>query len=241
MCNLYKVDTNLRRIARDLQARIVFEFDCREIIAPRGISPGITLAGQDGRLLQPMQFGLAPIGCKTPTHEKYALNNARVEEIHKWPWDLPFKRSRCVVPLLAFREPCYWGGPEGQEAYFHAADMQPLFVASIYNLWQSPDGGQQIVTMSFLMRPACRYVMENGHHRQPFLLEPDGIDEWMSGGERSVKDSMEILRTHVAEPELMHTVDRQMADSWQRRKKMRLKKRDTQLEEIERTRRPIGI
>jgi hypothetical protein len=48
--------------------------------------------------------------------------------------------------------------------------------------------------MTFLMRPACKYVMDHGHHRQPFFIEEAGLDAWMEPGKRDPKEFLAILR-----------------------------------------------
>jgi putative SOS response-associated peptidase YedK len=74
-------------------------------------------------------------------------------------------------------------------------------VASLYSVWTSSDG-EDLVTMSFLLRPASEYVMEHGHHRQPFFIEEAGFDAWMEPGKREAKDSLAILRECAREPPL---------------------------------------
>ena len=58
---------------------------------------------------------------------------------------------------------------------------------------------QNFYSMAFLMRPASKYVMENGHQRQPFFIEEAGYDAWMEPGERDPKESLAILREYVYE------------------------------------------
>jgi hypothetical protein len=69
--------------------------------------------------------------------------------------------------LSEFREPCYWGETAGSEVYFKAEDGDYLGVAGLYNVWKS-QGTEKFYSMTFLMRPPSTYVMEHGHHRQPF-------------------------------------------------------------------------
>ena len=105
-----------------------------------------------------------------PFDRKWPNNNARIEKYNSWPWKLPFQEHRCVLPLSEFREPCYWGETAGSEVYFKAESGEYLGVAGLYNVWKS-QGTEKFYTMTFLMRPASKYVMEHGHHRQPFFIE----------------------------------------------------------------------
>jgi hypothetical protein len=86
--------------------------------------------------------------------------------------------------------------------------------------------------MTFLMRPACKYVMDRGHHRQPFSIAEDGFDKWMKPGKRDVEESLAILREFADERPLEYRTERQMAASWKSRQKVRLADRDQQLTAI---------
>lgn len=233
MCNRFEVDTDRAALALTLNAQLPLPFDWEPAIYPRQAAPGLLLNADGGRELVPMQFGLAPPGSKTPSDPKRTLNNTRVESIGKWPWKTSFRRSRCIVPLTSFREPCYWGETAGTEIDLKPADEELLGVAAIYNIWQSADKSQEIVTMSLLMRPASAYVMEHGHHRMPFFLERDGFDPWMKLGDRDADDSKNILRQFALEPNLEYSVARHMAESWTKRRSAKLKLRDEQLLAIE--------
>jgi putative SOS response-associated peptidase YedK len=120
-----------------------------------------------------------------------------------------------------------------------AADANHLGVASLYSIWKGPNG-EDLLTMSFLLRPASEYVMDHGHHRQPYFIEEAGFDAWMAPGTRDAKDSLAVLREHADEPPLEYKVARQMAASWKSRQKARLSERDKQLAAIEETG-PLGV
>jgi putative SOS response-associated peptidase YedK len=234
MCNRYRIRDEATEMARRFKAHLTSSFDSPTEILPGYIAPGL-LRNLDGeRELVPMQFGLAKIGADESIDKKFPNNNARIEKFDKWPWKLPFKSHRCILPVSEFREPCYWGPTAGTEVYFKPLDGEYLGVAGIYNIWKTI-GDQPFYTMSFLMRPASEYVMENGHQRQPFFLEPDGYDAWMEPGERDPKDSLAILRKYAYERPFEYETAREMAASWKSRQKARLTDRDEQLEDIGKT------
>ena len=70
--------------------------------------------------------------------------------------------------------------------------------------------------------------------------EGDGIESWISGGERSIDDSRSVLQTIAFEPDLEHRVAVAMKPAWKSRAKANIKKRDEQLAEVEKTG-PLGI
>lgn len=240
MCNRYNIRGSNKELVEFFQATmpIDFAFPADDIL-PGYIAPGV-LRNLDGeRELVPMQFGLAKMGASEPFDRKWPNNNARIEKIDGWPWKIPIKAHRCILPVSEFREPCYWGTPAGTEVYFKPIDGQYLGVAGIYNIWKT-QGAENFYSMAFLMRPASEYVMENGHQRQPFFIEESGYDAWMEPGERDAKDSLAILRDHVYERPFTYELAREMATSWKSRQKARIADRDQQLEDIGETG-PLGF
>lgn len=232
MCNRYNLRTNLRKIADAYDAHLVCDVDAQSDFLPRGMVPGVRLVDGE-RQLAPMQFSFSPPGCPSPSDPKRALNNARIESVGKWPWKDAFRTSRCIVPIYEFREPCYWGPTEGTEVYFHRADCQLLHSAAIYRVWQSPDKATEIVTMALLMRPASDYIMRHGHHRQPLFISAGGFDEWLSDQTLATENALALLREIADEPDFAHTHARDMAESWTKRRKAKLKDRDEQLAALE--------
>ena len=122
----------------------------------------------------------------------------------------------------------------------------PLFAAAIFTWYreEATDDTQEEAppnfTMSLIMRPALPTVMEHGHHRSPFFLSRNGIEEWIERDSRPLQDSLAILKQHAFEPELSATVARQMAPTWTKRQSGNVAKRDEQLTAIEETG-PLGI
>lgn len=233
-CNRYSIKGSPAEIAEHFRATLIpssFVLTSEDVL-PGQIAPGLLLNRDGERELVPMQFGLAKAGAKVLFDRKWPNNNARVEKYDQWPWKVPFQQHRCVVPLSEFREPCYWGDPAGAEVYFRPVDGDYLGVAGLYSVW-SGTGGDDLVTMTFLLRPASEYVMEHGHHRQPFFIHEAGFDTWMEPGNRDAKESLAVLREFVHEPPLEYEVARQMAASWKSRQASRLAERDKQLAAIE--------
>lgn len=231
MCNRFEVNTDSVSLAYALGAQLLFDGQFwGEEVFPMTATPAM-LHGVDGaRELHAMQFGFG-----APDRGGATFNNARIENIGKWPWKDAFARHRCIVPITSFREPCYWGTPAGKEVNFYRTDDKPLLAAAgIYSVWVSPDKQQTKLLMSLLMRPAMPYVLDNGHHRSPFFLSPDGFDDWLGGGKRRPKESLEVLKEYAEEPELAYHVAREMGPTWKKRQPGRVRKRDEQLEAIER-------
>jgi len=239
MCNRFNLKTNLATLGDLFDAMLSQRFEIAEDVFPNQPTPVIAINRDRRRELLPMRFGLIPFG-KAPSTQKRALTNARVENLNKWPWRSSIKSHRCVVPMDGFREPCYWGQTAGTEVDFSAQDGRPMLAAGIYS-WFEVDGDdgdpdlptRPTLTMSLIMRPALPIVMRHGHHRSPFFLSEDGIDDWMSRDSRSLDESWSILKTHAIVPELTATVAREMAPAWTKRQAEHLAKRDEQLAAID--------
>jgi putative SOS response-associated peptidase YedK len=234
MCNQYNVKTNLSNLATELDAQIAFQFECSDEVFPGAVSP-VLAVNRDGQSeLRPMKFGFGSIRTTGPP-----LNNARVESIEKWTWKKSFQRYRCVVPMDAFREPCYWGPEAGKELTFSDKKGSSLLAAAIFSFAKSGDG-QSVCCMSLVMRPAVPYVMAHGHHRSPFFLRRDALETWMDRQPRSIEQVRGVLRHAAHHPDLGHRVARQMAESWTKRKAAKLDQRDKQIAAVEASG-PLGL
>ena len=240
MCNRFNIKGSHNDVA-EFYAATLRPFDMKQgDIFPGGIAPGLLLDEDRKRIIEPMQFGLAKPKSNTPFDRRYPNNNARVEKCDKWPWADAFKKRRCIVPLSAMHESCWWGETAGTKVYFRPTETDYLAVASIYSIWKNPENGEQLSTMSFLMRPASQFIMDHGHHRQPFFLQEAGIDEWMRPGEHSLDSLKTTLRTHAIDPQFNIEIESELK-SFAKNAKSREKKREEQQAAIADTGMPLGI
>lgn len=245
MCNRFNIKTDLAQLARSLGAAMTRQLQFAEDVFPGKPAPAIAINRNGAMEILPMAFGLVPFG-KTPESQRRPLTNARVENLEKWPWKSAIRSHRCIVPMTGFREPCYWGETAGTEVDFTVTEDPPLFAAGIFT-WHDcdqPEESQEKAppnfTMSLIMRPALPTVMDHGHHRSPFFLSSDGIQEWIERRSRPLQDSLTVLKQHSVEPHLSVTVARQMASAWKKRQSGNIAKRDEQLAAIDETG-PLGI
>ncbi|PHQ31564.1 SOS response-associated peptidase [Rhodopirellula bahusiensis] len=245
MCNRFNLKTDLAQLARSLDAVPPKQMEFSDDIFPGKPAPAVAVNRSGGKEILPMAFGLVPFG-KTPESQRRPLTNARVENLEKWPWKSAVKSHRCVVPMTGFREPCYWGETAGTEVDFAAVQDSPMFAAAIFTWYrpetsdESQDDSPANFTMSLIMRPALPTVMKHGHHRSPFFLSTDGIDDWITRDSRPLEESLVVLKQLAFEPDLSVTVARQMAPAWTKRQSSNVAKRDEQLAAIEESG-PLGI
>lgn len=249
MCNRFNLRTNLATLTDWFAAMLSADFETSVDVFPNQPTPVLAINREGRRECLPMRFGLIPFG-KSPDQQKRPLTNARVENLDKWPWKSSIKSYRCVVPMTGFREPCYWGETAGTEVDFNVKDDRPMLAAAIYT-WVPTEQGNgssepiqpksaPVFSMSLIMRPALPIVMEHGHHRSPFFLSEDGVDEWMQRESRPLSNSLDILREHAIEPNLTTRIAREMAAAWVKRQSGQIAKRDQQVAAVEQTG-PLGL
>lgn len=150
-------------------------------VAP-GTSPAILRVDKNGiREMVRGSWGLVPFWVKKPESFKPFIN-ARAETVTEKPsFRSAIKHGRCVVPVDGFYE---WapGTPHKIPVYFTAPDGGPLFLAGI-----SESGKRD--TFAILTREA-EGPMLPVHDRQPVILNPEKILDWLSPDEKK-KDELE--------------------------------------------------
>ena len=230
VCNLYNVRANPEAIQHWAKADYEKDLQWPEKIPVRKFGPGVYLNDDENREVVMMRFSLIPVGAKSVDQYKPAYNNARVESLDKWPWKMSVNR-RCILPLTSFQEPCYWGPTAGHQVEFFSPDEDILGVAGLYHEFE--DGDETIKTMTFIMRPASEYIMEHGHQRQPFLLNPEGFDDWLSHEKLGAQKTKQLLAKWAFEPNLDYHDLGEMKSGWKSRQKKALEKREAETDNIE--------
>lgn len=234
MCNIYTINSNLSEIADWGRASLFPDYDWDSqspTVGVRQTGPGIWQNLDGEREIVPMQFALIPPWARTAAMKKPPFyNNARIENIDNKVWK-PFMQShRCIVPLNLFREPTYWGPVPGHMVEFHSLQDLCLGVAGIYHHFQR--GDDDVISMTFLMKPAAEFVMQHGHQRQPIFLHPDGFDDWLGGGERPIEESKKVIANWNYDPELELIDLGEMKTGWEKRQPKAIEKREQEEDAI---------
>jgi putative SOS response-associated peptidase YedK len=118
----------------------------------------------------------------------YKQINARAETLANKPaWRSAYRKRRCVVVADGFYE---WRGPKHarEPMWFHSAEGGLLWLAGLYESWQSPETGELRTTFTLITTAANR-VVELVHQRMPVIVAESQIDQWISGPEHA-----ELLR-----------------------------------------------
>ena len=190
-------------------------------LTPRyNLSPGqdaaVIRAGDDGRRLDALLWGLIPSWAKDPAIAN-KLINARVETAAEKPsFRSSWRSRRCLVPASGYYE---WtsAGKIRQPWLFRRKDEAPLFLAGLWESWRVTEqaslqgrfagleAGERVETFTIVTTQANEDVKEI-HHRMPVLLRPDQFDAWLTGASgapaaaQSGQLTMQPVSTRVNNP-----------------------------------------
>jgi putative SOS response-associated peptidase YedK len=148
----------------------------------------VAWAGEGGRELVPMRWGLVPSWWKKPLNELPSTFNARAETVAEKPmFRSAFKSRRCIIPASGFYE---WTGAKGAKTphYFTSPSGDPLAFAGLWETWQDPEAGETVLSATIIVGAATKW-MSRFHDRMPVLLERTDFDAWLTG-----RESASLLR-----------------------------------------------
>lgn len=126
----------------------------------------------EGRVADPMRWGLIPSWSKEPK-TKFPLINARAETVAKQPsFRAPFKRKRCLVPATGFYE---WTGSKGNKQPHHIGLQgdEPFAFAGLWDRW-----GDDLESCTILTCGA-NALMAPIHDRMPVILPRETWELWL--------------------------------------------------------------
>lgn len=165
-------------------------------VFPRSPGPFIRAEGgdADSKSVVIGQWGLIPWFAKSATLP-YSTNNARFEELtekasYKQPWA---RGQRCIIPAVAFDEPCWESGKNVWWTFRHA-DGDLWGLAGLWNTWVDKGSGEihesyTMLTLNAdahpLMRrmhkPDPRYGPNEQDKRSVVPIERKDVDQWLVG------------------------------------------------------------
>jgi putative SOS response-associated peptidase YedK len=180
MCGRYTLISNAEAIR---QLFGVLPFDERLAVARYNIAPTqpivVVRAGERGRELVPMRWGLIPAWAKDPGTFPL-LVNARAEGIGSKPaFQNAFRRRRCLVPASGFYEWAARGRGARQPHAVRPEDGRLIAFAGLWETWSGPDGSE-IDTAAIVTVPANE-TLNPLHDRMPAVIAPEDFATWLSG------------------------------------------------------------
>ena len=90
-----------------------------------------------------------------------------------------FKHRRCVVLADGFYE-WHRDGDVKTPYFISLKSGEPFALAGLWENWQDRECDESLQTTA-LITVAANDFMQPLHHRMPVILQPDTVNEWMSG------------------------------------------------------------
>ena len=176
MCGRYSLTKPINTLKEHFQAiAMEMDHDKRYNIAPSQSVP-IVVAGEQGREIHAMRWGLIPSWAKDPALGN-RLINARAETVHEKPsFKSSFKKQRCLVPTDGFYE--WQTCDKGKVPQYIRLHTGGLFAFA--GLWSEWDSGTEILQTFTIITPEANRELQSIHHRMPVILMPQDYDSWLA-------------------------------------------------------------
>lgn len=153
--------------------------------------------GELSREIHAARWGLVPRWSKGP-NDGPPLFNARIETIAEKP---SFKdaviRRRCVIPASGYYE--WQVAPDGSKhpIYINAGPDGLFAFAGIYEWWADPskpanDPKRWLLSTTVVTKAAAKEI-SHIHDRNPVLLSPDTIEEWLDPNVEASEDLLHAV------------------------------------------------
>lgn len=171
MCGRYVLSKKAVEIAEELGIPGSGNFQGSSNIAPSEKVPVVS-AGEDGLFLQELSWGYKPNWGSGP---KFLINLKAETVLEKKFASAAFKNRRCVLPADGFYE---WKQEQGKNApktpfYFSGKNSKLLGLGGL--IFKGGSGKDECLVLTVSANP----LVEDVHHRMPFLLEPGDWAAWV--------------------------------------------------------------
>ena len=150
----------------------------KDVVYPNTYS-SVMLKMPQGIAICPMRYRLRPFNSEQEIPSKYNLYNARIEGIEqKKTWAPLLGKKHVAVPIKKFHE--WVPTDKGKKVVqFYMPDQELFWAAGLYDIWKSPETGEQIVSFALVTQPPNKYIENIGHDRCPIILSNDEINTWL--------------------------------------------------------------
>ncbi len=145
------------------------------------VAPGqrvLALPAAAERVARPLQWGLVASWARDPSSGPRPIN-ARAESLESKPMFRPLlARRRCLVLADGFYE---WMSVEGRgkvPVYFRLRGGEPFGFAGLWDRWEAPDGGPDLVSCTIVTTRANSLV-GRVHDRMPVMFQAPQWDAWL--------------------------------------------------------------
>ena len=140
-------------------------------IAPTQAVP-VLFKDEEGTHMGPMRWWLHPHWSPDPPNQRFAMFNARIENVlSSKAYRDPIRYRRAIVPAAAFME--WKTEPDGKQPYYVETDGV-FKLAAIWDCWK-----EELWSCSILTQPASASFSQI-HNRMPVSLSDELAREWMN-------------------------------------------------------------
>jgi putative SOS response-associated peptidase YedK len=188
MCGRFVLTANADQLALAFALENVpTQMQPRYNIAPT--QPVAVITNAQPKALTFQRWGLIPPWAKDMSIGSQ-LFNARAETAAEKPsFKHALKRRRCLVPANGFYE---WPTKGKNPMYIHTADDGPFAFAGLWEVWRGPEG-EEIHSCTILTTEPNDF-MKAYHHRMAVILPPEAYAAWLTPGEISHAEALDLLR-----------------------------------------------
>ncbi len=195
--DLKKMQDELKLINQSEQMVLSFN------VAPAQMVSAI-VAKDNIRYLGYFRWGLVPSWMKEVPAK--ALINIRSETITEKPsFRVSFMRRRCIIPANGFYE---WRKTDKQPFFLRAANGDLLYMAGVYDTWESPDGSY--MPSLGIITTAADSTVGIIHERMPLLLSSKTWNAWLNPGNQEIASLKPILNPDHELKLTMYPVSKQV-------------------------------
>jgi putative SOS response-associated peptidase YedK len=166
----------------------------------------IVVGDAGGRVGLLAQYSMIPKQHIPPGVKRFSTMNARAETVatlrsFAQPWR---DGQLCLVPMMAFYEPCYESG-KAERWRISRTDEMPFAVAGLFRSWPEADGSKSYsftqITINADTHPVMnRFQKPEDEKRSLVLIPPEACDEWLQC--RNPEQAKSFLLN--CPPELIH-------------------------------------
>ena len=161
--------------------------EARYNIAPTAFVAAIRKDSEQQRELVMLRWGLVPSWARDPAIGNRMIN-ARAETVAEKPsFREAFKHRRCVVLADGFYE-WHRDGDVKTPYFISLKSGEPFALAGLWENWQDRESDESLQTTA-LITVAANDFMQPLHHRMPVILQPDTVNEWMSGANDCLEEA----------------------------------------------------
>lgn len=154
-----------------------------------------------------LRWGLIPSWAKNMKIGVHGIN-ARIETVADKPmFRASFRKRRCIVPMNGYFE--WQQQKDGKQPYFiHGGSDQALLCAGIWESWHPREDSSDSAVQTFaLLTGSAGIVSGNIHDRQPVILPPDRLEDWLDG---SAEVALSVLKNLPEADLAYHPVSREV-------------------------------